>query len=149
MNTQVTELGLIQKEPSGRTGQNVMIFGADMSFSVHANTNTKFFLILGEGFSQGLEDATLYAEKMYSINFTAVKKKFCLSLHHNEDNNYLFANAVEIIKFKIKNLEIVANPLCLGNISEDFSVSSMKKTGLHGSVVDFSVDYRVTAVDDI
>ena len=45
--------------------------------------------------------------------------------------------------------EIVANPQCLGNISEYFSVANMKKTGLYGSVSDFSVDYRFTAVDDI
>ena len=77
------------------------------------------------------------------------EKKFCLSLHYNGDNSYLFVNATEIIKFKAKDSEIVANPLCLGNISEDFSVANMKKTGVYGSVYDFSVDFRVTAVDDI
>ena len=61
----------------------------------------------------------------------------------------MFANGTEIIKFKGKESEIVANPLCLGNIAEDFSVSNMKLTGLYGSVFDFSVDYKVTAVDDI
>ena len=61
----------------------------------------------------------------------------------------MFVNGTEIIKFKAKDSEIVANPLCLGNISEDFSVANMKKTGLYGSVYDFSVDFRVTAVDDI
>ena len=53
------------------------------------------------------------------------------------------------MKFKAKDSEIVANSLCLGNISEDFSSANIKKTGLYGSVFDFSVDYRVTAVDDI
>ena len=61
----------------------------------------------------------------------------------------MFANGTEIIKFKGKESEIVANPLCLANIAEDFSVSNMKLTGLYGSVFDFSVDYKVTAVDDI
>ena len=62
----------------------------------------------------------------------------------------MFVNGTEIIKFKAKDSEIVANPLFLGNISEDFSSVKIKqKTGLHGSVYDFSVDYRVTAVDDI
>ena len=61
----------------------------------------------------------------------------------------MFVNGTEIIKFKAKDSEIVANPLCLGNISEDFSLANMKKTGLSGSVLDFSVDYGVTAVDDI
>ena len=52
-------------------------------------------------------------------------------------------------KFKAKDLEIVPNLICLGNISEDFSVLSTKITRLYGSVFDFSVDYRVTVVDDI
>ena len=73
----------------------------------------------------------------------------CLSLHYNGDNSYLFVSGTEIIKFKTKDSEIVANPLCLKNISEDFSSANTKKTGLYGSVFDFSVDYRVTAVGDI
>ena len=64
---------------------------------------------------------------MYSINFTTTKNKFCLSLHYNRYNSYLIVNGTEIIKFKAKDSEIVANPLCLGNISEDFSVANMKK----------------------
>ena len=48
--------------------------GTDMSSSIHANNKTKSILILGEGFTQGLEDTTLYGEKMYSINFTATRK---------------------------------------------------------------------------
>ena len=55
----------------------------------------------------------------------------------------------EIHKFKAKDSEIAANPLCLGNISEDFSKDNMKKTGLIGSVYDFSVDYNDIAVNDI
>ena len=53
---------------------------------------------------------------MYSINFTVTKKKFFLSLHYNGANSYLFVNDTEIYKFKAKDFEIVANPLCLGNI---------------------------------
>ena len=68
--------------------------------------------------------------KMYSINFTVTKKKFCLSLHYNGSNSYLFANGTEIIKFKAKDFEIVASPLCLGNISKDWSTDNMKKQGL-------------------
>ena len=64
---------------------------------------------------------------MYSIRFTVSNKKFCLSLHYNRANSCLFVNGQEIIKFKVKDSEIVANPLCLGNISEDFSVANMKK----------------------
>ena len=60
----------------------------------------------------------------------------------------MFVNGKEIIKFKAKDSEIVATPLCLGNISKDWSVDNVKKTGLNGHVYDFSVDYAI-AVDDI
>ena len=53
---------------------------------------------------------------MYSINFTVTEKKFCLSLHYNGVNSYLFVNGTEIYKFKAKDSEIVAAPLCLGNM---------------------------------
>ena len=86
---------------------------------------------------------------MYSINFTENNKKFCLSLHYNGANSYLFVNGTEVHKFKAKDSEIVATPLCLGNISKDFFVNNMKKTGLNGYVYDFSVNYDVIAVDDI
>ena len=62
--------------PSSRFGQNVLIFGLDMSSSSHINNKKKDLLILGKGPTQGLE-RTLTAEKMYSINFTVTKKKFC------------------------------------------------------------------------
>ena len=53
---------------------------------------------------------------MYSINFTVTRKTFCLSLHYNRANSYLFVNGTEVYKFKAKDAEIVATPLCLGNI---------------------------------
>ena len=86
---------------------------------------------------------------MYSINFTVTKKKFCLSLHYNGANSYLFVNGKEIHEFKAKDSETVATPLCLGNISKGWSVDNMKNTGLNGYVYDFSVDYEATAVHDI
>ena len=61
----------------------------------------------------------------------------------------MFVNGTEIYKFKAKDSEIVASPLCLGNISKDWSVDNMKKTGFNGYVYDFSVDYDSIAVDDI
>ena len=85
---------------------------------------------------------------MYSINFTVTKTKFCLSLHYNKANSYLFVNGTEIYKFKAKDSEIVATPLCLGNISKDWSVDNMKKTGFNGYVYNFSVDYDAIAVDE-
>ena len=112
--------------PSGRFGQNVLIFGADMSTSIHIDNKGKDILVLGRGPTQGLE-STLTVEKMYLINFTVTKKKFCLSLHCNGANSYSFVNGTEIIKFKAKDSNIVASPLCLGNISIDWSVDNMKK----------------------
>ena len=70
---------------------------------------------------------TLSAEKMYSINFTEHNKKFCLSLHYNGANSYIFFNGTEIHKFKAQVSEIAAIPLCLGNILKDWSVNNMKK----------------------
>ena len=64
-------------------------------------------------------DHTLTAEKMYSINITVTKNKFSLSLHYNGANIYFFLKYTEIQRFKAKNSEIVATPLCLGNISND------------------------------
>ena len=81
---------------------------------------------MGKGTTQGLEH-TLSAEKMYLINFTVTGNKFCLSLHYNGANSYLFVNGTEIIKFKTKDSEIVGTPLCLGNISKDWSVDNVKK----------------------
>ena len=69
-------------------GQNVLIFGADMSSSAHFIIK-KDILVLGICPTQGLEH-TLTAEKFYSINFTVPKKKFCLSLHYNGANVCLF-----------------------------------------------------------
>ena len=85
-----------------------------MSSSVRVDNKKKDILILGKGPTQGLEH-TLTAEKTYSINFTVTKKKFCLSLHYIRANSYLFVNGTEIYKFKAKDSEIVAAPLCLGN----------------------------------
>ena len=75
----------------GGFGQNVLIFGADMSTSIYIDNKIKDILVLGSGPTQGLE-STLTAEKMYSINFTVTRKKFCLSLHYNGGNSYLFVN---------------------------------------------------------
>ena len=90
----------------GRYGQNVLIFGVDMSFSTHIDNNKKYILVLGWGRMQGLEHM-LTAEKMYSINFTEKNKKFCLSLHYNGVNSYLIVNGTEIYKFKAKDSEIL------------------------------------------
>ena len=100
-----------------------------MSLSTKIDNRKKDILILGEGSTQGLEHThqNMSSEKMYSINFTVTTKKFCLSLHYNRANSYLFVNGTEIHKFKAKDSEIIATPLCLGNISKDWSVDNMKR----------------------
>ena len=70
-------------------------------------------------------------------------------MHYNRANSHLFVNGTESFKFRAKDSEIVATPLCLQNISEDWSVDNLKKTGFHGYVYNFSVDYEATDVDDI
>ena len=75
--------------------------------------------------------------------------KFCLSLHYNKENSYLFINGTEIYKFKSKDSEIHAYSLCLRNISKDWSIDNMKKTGLKGYLYDFITDYHYISVSDI
>ena len=60
----------------------------------------------------------------------------------------MFVNGKEIHEFKAKDSKIVATPLCLGNISKDWSVNNMKTTGFNGYDYDFSVGYDAIAVDD-
>ena len=82
--------------PDGGFGQNVIICGADMNSSIHVDNKGKDILILGIGPTQGLGEHSLTAEKMYSINSRATKKKFCLSLHYDGANSYLFVNSKEV-----------------------------------------------------
>ena len=111
-----------------------------MNSSPHIDNKGKDILILGKGPTQWLAVHWLTSEKMYSISFTVSNKKFCLNLHYNGANSYLFVNGTEIYKFKAKDSEIVARrPLCSGNISKDWSTDNMKKTGFSGYVYDFSV----------
>ena len=63
--------------PGSGFGQNVLIFGVEVSFSAHIDNKKKDILVLGNGPTQGLEHA-LTAEKMYLINFTEILFKFAL-----------------------------------------------------------------------
>ena len=134
--------------PAGGFGQNVLSFGVDMSSSPHIDNKKKDILVLEKGPTQGLE-STLITEKIYSINFTLTRKNVCLSLHCNGANSYLFVNGTEVYKFKAKDSKIVVGLICLRNISKDWSVDNMKKTGFTGYIYYFSVDYAPIAVDDI
>ena len=121
-----------------------------MIFSARIDNKKKDILVLRKGPTQGLEH-TLTADKMYTINFTATKEKFSLSLLYSGANSYLFGNGTGIYKFKFKakDSDNAAAPLCLGNISKDWSTDNMTKTGFNEYVYDFSVDYGAIDVDDI
>ena len=56
-------------------GRNCIIFGVDMSSSVHVDNKKRDILILGKGPTEGLDGTTLTAEKLYSINFTENNRK--------------------------------------------------------------------------
>ena len=75
-------------------GKNIVIFGVDMSSPVHIDNSKKGILILSKGPTQGLDDTTLTGE--YSINFLGSQRKFCLSLHCNGSNSFLFVKATKI-----------------------------------------------------
>ena len=82
---------------------------------------------------------------------TLLKKntKFCLSLHYDGANSYLFVNGTEIYKCNAKDSEIIPYSLCLGNISKDRTNDNMKKTGFNDYIYDFSTDYKAIATSDI
>ena len=98
-----------------------------MSFSVHANNKSNNIYVLGRYFVQGINDTTLYAEKTYKTNFTAVEKKFVLSLPYNGNNSYLFVNGTQELKFKAKDDQIFKEKPCVGNISDDWLTTNSEK----------------------
>ena len=101
------------------------------------------FLILGLRPIFGINESFGSPEKKISINFTKANTTFCLSLHYNADNSYLFVNGKEIIKFKADNKNVnFLNQFCLGSISDGFSATEVREVSLNGSVFGFSVDYN-------
>ena len=90
---------------------------------------------------QGINNTTIYAEKIYKTNFTEQSKKFVLSLHYNGDNSYLFVNGTQELKFKSYVNYLDRNLLCVGNTSSDWSLTNGTKTGLYGNLYEFAVDY--------
>ena len=118
-------------------GRNVLIFGADMSFSIHRTNRANHVCVMGDGLTQGIYDTTLYVEKKYFRNFTEPNVKFVLSLHYNGDDSYLFVNGRQELKFKCKT-----DQLCIGNLSDQWTASESEKTGLYGNIYDFVVDYQ-------
>ena len=122
--------------------RNVLIFGADMSFSVHAANRAIHIYLMGTGLTQGINDTTIYAENNFYRNFTDFGKKFVLSLHYNGDNSYLFVNGKQELKFKAKKDQLVKEKLSIGNLSDHWTTSESEKTGVYGKIYDFIVDYE-------
>ena len=122
--------------------RNVLIFGADMSFSVHATNRANHIYVMGTGLTQGINDITIYAEENFYRNITDFGKKFLLSLHYNGDNSYLFVNGRQELKFKAKTDQLVKEKLCIGNLSDQWTTSESEKTGTYGKLYDFVVDYE-------
>ena len=123
-------------------GRNVLIFGVDESSLVHANNKANNIYVIGDLFVQGINDNTLYAEKVYSQNFSQASKKFVLSLHYNGDDSYLFVNSKQELKFECIIENLVKEKLCIENLSDHLTASESEKTGLHGNIYDFDVDYE-------
>ena len=113
--------------PDGSTEKNASIFGADMSTSVHIDNKKKDILIFPLSSTQRLDDTALTAEAKYPIDFTQSGKRFVLSLHYNGSYSFLFVNATKTYQFKAKYSETKKYPLCLGNISGNFSANNVKK----------------------
>ena len=84
--------------PDGNVVKNVIIFGVDMSSSVHIDNKRNDILILGKGPTQGLNH-TLAAETQYSVNFTRPGINSCINLRYNGSNSFLFVNATKIYQF--------------------------------------------------
>ena len=122
--------------------RNVIIFGVDMSSSIHATNRANNIYVMGKEFIQGINDTTIYAEKLFHNKFTEHGVKFVLSLHYNGDDSYLFANGRQELKFKAKHDQMINEKLCIGNLSGEWTKSESEKTGLYGNIYDFVVDYR-------
>ena len=103
------------------------MFEADMSFSIHGTNRANHIYDMGDGFTQGIHDTTLYVEKKCFRNFTEPNVKFVLSLHYNGDDSYLLVNGRQELKFKCKTDQLVKEKLCIGNLSDQWTTSESEK----------------------
>ena len=130
--------------------RNVIIFGVDNSSSSHSDNCKNNFLILGEVRTYDIDGSFGSLEKPFDINFSKANSKFCLSLHYNDDNSYMFANGKEIFKFKTDNENVkFPTQFCLRSISNGFCATESREVSLNGNVYDFSVDYNSIDKSDI
>ena len=108
-----------------------------MSSLVHIDNKGKHIFILRKGPTHILNNTSLTVETQNSINFTQPNRRFALSLYCNGSKSFFFFNATKIYQFKAKNPEIKDYALCLGNISNDFTINNMKKNRMKRSYIFF------------
>ena len=147
--------------PEGGIVRNVIIFGVNMSGSVHASNKTKDFPVLGKGLIQMIEKTTIYAEKIYSPNFSVENEIFVFSLHCNRDNSFFFVNGQNVTQFKAKDsimndqntraliLGILTTPSYPSGANNRLSPKNINDTKLYGNVYDFSVEYSTISNENI
>ena len=118
--------------------RHVLIFGADMSFSVHKTNRENHIYVMGDGFTQGIHNTTLKRTIGETLQ-TLVKN---LMIVINGDDSYLFVNGRQELKLKAKDDQIISEKLCLGDLSDHWTTSESEKTGLYGNTSDFVVDFK-------
>ena len=78
-------------------------------------------------------------EYLFSINFSRSSTKFCVSLHYNGDNSYLFVNGKQVYNFKADNKnDDFPTQFCLRSISKKFGAIDSREVSLEEDVRDFS-----------
>ena len=103
--------------------------------------------MLSERPAYGINGNFSSPEKKFSTNFDKARNNFCLRLHHNHDNSYLFLNGKEIFKFKINNENVnFLTKFFLRSVSNGFRATDSREVSLKGNASDFSVDYN--AIDN-
>ena len=127
-----------------------MIVSVDHSSLSHADNWKNNFSALDEGPITGIHGTFVSTDKKFSIKYSEVNTKFCLSLHYNGENSYLFVNGKEIFKFRSDSKNInFPTQLCLGSISNELRAIDSREIFLQGNMYDFSVDYNVINKYDI
>ena len=98
-----------------------------MSLSAHLDNKGKDIVIPGKGTTRGLDDTTLTTAAKYSINFSRLQRRFCLSLHYNGSTVSYLLMLQKYISSKQMILKTKIYILYLGNIRKDFTSINMKK----------------------
>ena len=129
---------------------NVVSLVVDNSSSSHADPCQNNFLMLGKRDTFDINGKFGGQWRKFTINFSKAKTKFCLSLHYNGDNSYLFVNGKEPLKFKAHNGNInFPTWFCLGSISNEFGANESREVSSGGYLYNFSVDYNAIDISDI